>query len=119
MLMAWLGRKVASQAPQSNGLDIKTMTLFKVSGSGISIGLGTYDITSQVFLHSCESWKLQFSVTSPGLRLQEKQKATNKPKSQTSSKIIITNNNDSAVVTVSDSANSTFGTKTEEFHFKK
>ena len=119
MLMAWLGWKVASQAPQSNGVDIKTMTMFKVSGGGISIGLGTYEVTSQVFLHSFESWKLQFSVTKfPDLQLQEKQKATSKPKSWTSSKIIITKN-DSAVVTVSDNANSTFGTKTGEFHFKK
>lgn len=96
------------------------MSLFKVSGGRISIWLGTYEVASQVFLHSCEGWKLQFSVTKfPDLLLQEKKKATNKPKPRTSGKIIITNNNDSAVVTVSDSANSTFGTKTEEFNFKK
>lgn len=96
------------------------MSLFKVSGDRISIWLGTYEVASQVFLHSCEGWKLQFSVTKfPALLLQEKKKATNKPKPWTSGKIIITNSDDSAVVTVSDSANSTFGTKTEEFNFKK
>lgn len=110
---------MASQAPWSNGVDIKTMALFKVSAGGISVGLGTYEVTSQVFLHSCESWKLHFSVTDfPDLWLQEKQKATDPPRSWSSSKIIMTNN-DTAVVTVSDSANSTSGIKTEEFNFKK
>lgn len=109
--LAWLRR---------DSVDIKTMSLFKVSGDRISIWLGTYEVASQVFLHSCEGWKLQFSVTKfPALLLQEKKKATNKPKPWTSGKIIITNSDDSAVVTVSDSANSTFGTKTEEFNFKK
>ena len=110
---------MASQALQNNRVDVKTMTLFKVSRGGISIRLGTYEVTSQVLPHSCESWKPQFSATKfPDLRLQEEQKAAKNPKSWTARKILIINN-DSAVVTVSDSANSTSGTQTEEFNFKK
>lgn len=44
VLIAWLSWKATTQAPWSNGVDIKTMTLFKGSGGGISMRLEVCEV---------------------------------------------------------------------------